>query len=140
VSGLTTSDTLLLDIFEGDVCVVLLFLECTIDDGQQEYTRTLVSVHPLSPLTRMSNTNFSSVASSIIPQTASPLPSEAEMELTVEAEVYMWSAPLSRLKRELWSYETFIKENAWKWVGNAAEENEDYTEVDRRRDMEGNIV
>lgn len=49
--------------------------------------------------------------------------------------------PTSHVESKLWSYETFVKENAYKWIGEKASiENEDYLEVDRRRGMNGNII
>jgi len=40
----------------------------------------------------------------------------------------------------LWSFEDFVQNNAWKWVGVGAADNEDFREVDRRRAMGGFIV
>lgn len=58
----------------------------------------------------------------------------------VEAETYIWCLPTSHVENKLWDFETFVKENAHKWIGEkASEENEDYLEVDRRRAMNGNI-
>lgn len=49
--------------------------------------------------------------------------------------------PTSHVESKLWSYETFVKENAYKWIGEeASAENEDYLEVDKRRGMNGNIT
>lgn len=33
-----------------------------------------------------------------------------------------------------------MRENAWKWIGEGAQDNEYYTEVDHRREMDGHIV
>ena len=40
----------------------------------------------------------------------------------------------------MWEYEQFVRDNAWKWVGNGAADNKDYLEVDKRREMGGVIV
>lgn len=74
----------------------------------QEYTRTAVSVHPLSPQSQ-------------------PQPSH----------VYLWTDPLSRLAPELWTFEQFLRDKAHRWVGVAGEK--EYAEVDRRREMKGDI-
>ncbi|KAJ2965769.1 hypothetical protein NUW54_g14007 [Trametes sanguinea] len=43
------------------------------------------------------------------------------------------------LSPELWSYDDFVRENAWKWVGRG-EVDEYYVEVDRRREMDGKTL
>jgi hypothetical protein len=58
----------------------------------------------------------------------------------VRADTYVWAQPTSELRPEIWSYETFVRENAWKWVGDGAADNEDYMEVEERRAMNGTIV
>lgn len=59
------------------------------------------------------------------------------MENLVEAQVYIWIAPLSLLIPELWSYDTFIRDSAHKWVGPGEDVDENYKEVDRRRQKIG---
>ncbi|KAN0093176.1 hypothetical protein V8E55_003960 [Tylopilus felleus] len=113
VVGLSERDMRLLDIFEGD-----------------EYTRELVHVHPLGPLVALSNMDA----------TIAEVPPQNELETTLEVNTYVWCRPLSQLQPKLWTFEEFVKENAWKWVGPASSGNEDYAEVDRRRSMEGTIV
>ena len=75
----------------------------------QEYTRTKVSVCPLS-----------------------------DGEEPVSAEVYLWTAPLSRLEPALWTYEAFLRDKAHRWVGTGA--GKEYEEVERRRAMAGSIT
>lgn len=43
------------------------------------------------------------------------------------------------MKPELWEYDEFVRTNSWKWLGRSAAED-NYVEVDRRRDMNGVIV
>ena len=43
------------------------------------------------------------------------------------------------LEAELWSYEDFVRENAWKWVGRSAHDDH-YAEVDRRRELDGKTL
>jgi hypothetical protein len=35
----------------------------------------------------------------------------------VDAEVYIWIAPIEWLRRDLWDYETFVREKVRFWVG-----------------------
>ncbi|TFK45834.1 hypothetical protein OE88DRAFT_1739948 [Heliocybe sulcata] len=134
VVGLNQLDMDLLDTFEAD-----------------EYTRSTVPVHPLSPLVPLNavtdNPSFPS-PNAIAPSIAPSLPPLSSLPSPIDAQTYIWTHPLSDLKKEIWEYETFVRENAWKWTG----EEEDgtvtdgdsremyYTEVERRRAMGGNIV
>jgi hypothetical protein len=47
--------------------------------------------------------------------------------------------PLSKLSPDVWSYETFMKQNAHKWVGPESD-REDYLVVEQRRELIGGIV
>ncbi|KDQ57333.1 hypothetical protein JAAARDRAFT_35959 [Jaapia argillacea MUCL 33604] len=143
VTGLSQSDIDFLDTFEGN-----------------EYVRTTVHVHPLAPFTSLTSATASpSTTNDITPSTAPPLPPLHTLAPPLPADSYIWSNPLSEVKKELWSYEVFVKENAWKWVRGAeghiekveghvewaeakAEDDREYyyEEVERRRAMGGNIV
>lgn len=90
-------------------------------------------VYPLGPLEPLNDPSDSVIASS-----APPLPSVDQLANPVVAETYIWVAATSLLAPELWSYDAFIRDNAWKWVG-PSENSESYTEVDRRRAMNGII-
>ncbi|KAI8980118.1 hypothetical protein BD414DRAFT_493684 [Trametes punicea] len=132
VSGLSDKDIALLDLFEGD-----------------EYVRESVAVHPLGPLVPLSSTP--------VPRTAAPTPSEEVTGLYVvppmapelppletlppplPAQTYIYAGPLSNVSPELWSYDDFVRENAWKWVGGG-QRDEYYVEVDRRREMDGKTL
>ncbi|KAG8704522.1 hypothetical protein FRC08_002188 [Ceratobasidium sp. 394] len=116
VSGLTTEDVALLDVFEGD-----------------EYNRVVVEAHPLIPLAPISPK-----LTQILLSSSSGLPSSLPTTLTVQT--YVWAAGTARLEPMIWQYDTFIKEKLRRWVGSGADNNEDYLEVDRRRDMQGTIV
>lgn len=61
-----------------------------------------------------------------------PLPAQDDLHEQKEAFTYIWVETTRFLVPELWSYATFIRENAWKWVGESANKAE-YTEVDLRR-------
>ena len=120
----------------------------------QEYTRENVLVHPLGPLTALSSTpvprptvpNIGSTLSNtatdayIVPLTAPELPRLDSLPPALSAQTYIYAGPLKGLSPELWSYEDFVRENAWKWVGRGAHDNEHYVEVDRRREMDGKTL
>lgn len=116
VSGLTPEDVALLDVFEGD-----------------EYNRVEVEAHPLVPLTPISATLTQTLLSA-----SSELPAELPQPLAVQT--YVWAAGTGRLEPTIWQYDTFVKEKLWRWAGSGANANEDYREVDRRRDMGGTII
>lgn len=58
----------------------------------------------------------------------------------VTAQTYVWSSPVSRLEPAIWEYSAFVRDSAWKWVGDAADGLEEYVEVDKRREMNGKII
>lgn len=122
----------------------------------QEYIREGVLVHPLGPFSSLSstpvpNTTIPSVGPTstpssksatntyLVPLTAPGLPPLDSLAEPLPAETYIYAGPLQDLSPELWSYEDFIRENAWKWVGHAGLDD-NYEEVDRRREMDGNIL
>ncbi|KAL5504301.1 hypothetical protein ACEPAH_8375 [Sanghuangporus vaninii] len=116
VIGLSEKDIEFLDVFEGD-----------------EYIREKTRVYTLGTLEPLNNPS-----PSVLSKNTSHFSSPSELGELVEANVYIWVAPISLLEPELWSYEIFIRDNAWKWVGST-EEKESYAEVDRRRAMNGII-
>ncbi|KAG1743432.1 hypothetical protein EDB19DRAFT_1698454 [Suillus lakei] len=109
VTGLSEEDVRLLDVFEGN-----------------QYTREVVSIHPLGPLANIRDIPPIE-AKSLVPTTPPPIPTLSELANPVEAATY------------LWTFEEFVKLNAWKWIGSGSTDNKDYDEVDRRRAMEGII-
>ncbi|KAI0714347.1 hypothetical protein C8T65DRAFT_573437 [Cerioporus squamosus] len=132
VQGLNDHDIHLLDLFEGD-----------------EYTRENVEVHPLGSLTPLSSTSVpkSSIPTSseaatdayVVPLNVPSLPPLDALPAPLPAETYIYAGPITDLSPELWSYEDFVRENAWKWVGRSALED-NYVEVDRRGDMDGKTL
>ena len=70
---------------------------------------------------------------SLTPTNPPPIPQPSSLPSPVEAETYIYLDP-SRLEHELWSFEDFVKENAWKWYGADARAREDIIEVDRLRE------
>ncbi|KAI5117959.1 hypothetical protein M0805_001620 [Coniferiporia weirii] len=115
VTGLSKEDMLLLDFFEGD-----------------EYSREKVQVYPLGSLEPLNNPS-----DAVVSTTSTPI--ATDLGEPIETEVYIWVGPSRYLVPELWSYEVFIRDNAWKWVGPNTD-RESYAEVDRRREMNGIIV
>ncbi|PIL35653.1 hypothetical protein GSI_02383 [Ganoderma sinense ZZ0214-1] len=139
VTGLNDKDIALLDLFEGD-----------------EYTRESVLVHPLGPFTALSSTpvprtttpsvgaasiplSQSTTNAYLVPLTAPELPPLDLLPPPLPAQTYIYAGPLSDLSPELWSYEDFVRENAWKWVGRGTVDD-NYAEVDRRREMNGSTL
>ncbi|KAI0368638.1 hypothetical protein BV20DRAFT_969010 [Pilatotrama ljubarskyi] len=133
VHGLSDRDISLLDLFEGD-----------------EYTRESVAVHPLGPLTPLSSHSEPRASAPtpgdaatdayVVPRTAPELPPLNALPTPLPAQTYIYAGPLDQLSSELWSYEDFVRENAWKWVGTGAVNEEYYVEVDRRREMDGKTL
>ncbi|KAF8261065.1 hypothetical protein EI94DRAFT_1746861 [Lactarius quietus] len=125
VSGLTAGDITLLDVFEGN-----------------EYSRLEVLVHPLGPFAQVPADAATSgaVEDNLIPADLPPLPAASEMAQTVPAQTYVWCLDDSGLDKELWSFDEFVRKNAWKWVDRGAQ-REDYDEVDRVRErLRGEII
>ncbi|KAH9850314.1 hypothetical protein C2E23DRAFT_836025 [Lenzites betulinus] len=147
VQGLNDRDISLLDLFEGD-----------------EYTRDVVAVHPLGPLAQLSpasdqmhtapraapastqtlgaqpDAGDATTDAYVVPRTAPKLPPLQQLAPAVYAQTYIYADSLSGLSAELWSYDDFVRESAWKWVGGSPVLGEYYAEVDRRREMEGKTL
>ena len=75
-----------------------------------------------------------------MPSAAPALPDLSSLPSPVQAQTYIWAASVSRMEPELWEYAQFVRENAWKWVGDGSKDNQDYVKVDERRAMNGKIV
>jgi len=97
----------------------------------QEYKREKVDVHPLGPLTDVSNHSIDH--DSLVPAHSLPLPSPSQIIESIAAETYVYEDE-NNLMAELWSFDDFVKNNAWKWYGSAADDNPYITEVDQRRE------
>jgi len=102
------------------------------------YERLHVLVHPLGPFMSVpADTTGSSEAGedSLIPTDPTPLATTiSELAQPIEAQTYVWCLKDSDLETELWSFDEFIRESAWRWIGSGAEDNEDYAEVDEARE------
>ncbi|KAH9481407.1 AIG2-like protein C [Psilocybe cubensis] len=97
VKGLTAQDIKYLDEFESD-----------------EYVRRKVKVHPLGSFTRI----FEKIVDEdFVPEHPPPLPEISKLhESSFEADTYIYCDE-TNLNEELWSFEDFVRNNAWKWYG-----------------------
>ena len=140
VTGLSEEDVRLLDIFEGNVSATSR-LRCPHKEtpSSQQYTRQAVSVYPLGPLINIRDMPPIE-AKSLVPTTPPLMPTLDSLTSPIEADTYVWCLPPSELWTKLWTFEEFVKFNAWKWIGSGSANNKDYDEVDRRRAMDGIIV
>ena len=77
----------------------------------KEYIRKLVSVHPLHQPVSLNNSSVASIPMKL------PALEEEKLLPATPAYTYIWMNPADRVVPELWSYETFMKDNAWKWTG-----------------------
>ncbi|KAN0116641.1 hypothetical protein V8E52_005785 [Russula decolorans] len=132
VTGFTNKDFMFLDVFEGN-----------------EYVRKEVHVHPLGRLTAVpsnaavSSSETTAAEGSLIPtRTAlSPLPSADELAQPIPAQTYVWCLKDSYLEKALWSFDEFVRNNAYKWIGREAEGSKEYEEVDEVKErLNGEIV
>jgi hypothetical protein len=102
------------------------------------YDRLPVRVHPLGPFAPIpADTEATSltVEDSLISTTAlAPLATASELAEPIEAQSYVWCLEDSKLEKELWSFDEFVKTNAWKWIDEGARGNEDYAAVDEARE------
>lgn len=92
-------------------------------------------MHPLDSLIGLPELEL--VEKDIVPSTPPPLPKHSELFAPVEVETYVYCMPLSTVNAELWSFDDFVKNNAWKWVGKtpgSEASRESYTEVEKRRE------
>ena len=101
------------------------------------YNRLPVRVHPSGPFVPIpADTAATSLAvdDSLISTTAlSPLATVSGLAEPIEAQTYVWSLEDSGLE-ELWSFDEFVKTNAWKWIDDGGPGNEDYAVVDEARE------
>jgi len=115
VTGLTDADMFLLDIFEGDVGFLSYFEHGSIElKSLKEYQRLRIEVHPLEGFKDIS---AHAVNENTLQTHAPPLPSPTELSRSTEAETYVY-CDVTNLEAQLWSYEEFVEQNAWKWYGD----------------------
>lgn len=88
--------------------------------SHQQYTRKKVKVHRLGILLPPASRENPSAESTVVPTTPPALPAPENLTAPVEAETYIWCMPISHLEKKIWSYETFVEQNAYKWIGEEA--------------------
>ena len=77
----------------------------------------------------------------MIPAAHPSLPSADELAQPIPAQTYVWCSKDSYLEKELWSFDEFIRNNAYKWIGPEAESSEEYDDVDEAKErLNGEIV
>ena len=83
-------------------------------------------VHPLEPFTQIQvhTATSGAVEDSLIPTDLPPLPAATELAEAIPAQTYVWCREVRDLESELWSFEEFVRKNAWKWIGSEAQSNE----------------
>lgn len=118
VSGFSKLDVELLDVFEGD-----------------EYERCLVSVVPLGT-SRLLNEAASDAG---VMFESMDITSDDQPQ-TIKAHTYIWNKPpAGTLEPEIWSYETFVRENLHHWIGAEGKSTDvdrtAYLEVDQWREQ-----
>lgn len=74
----------------------------------------------------------------VVADKTQPLPPLNALGEPFETETYVWTESTGELETKLWSFEDFMRDSAWKWVGPSVH-REDYEEVERRRAMNGVI-
>lgn len=126
VTGLTKEDITCLDIFEGSVRIRQPFAVSMTDEALQGYVRQRIEVYPFNEFRDIS-------ANALSGDTLSPRPLPNPLVDPISAETYVYRDEAD-LEAQLWSYGDFVKYNAWKWYGTAANDNDDITEVDRMRE------
>ncbi len=81
----------------------------------------------------VSPSGATAVEGSLIPTALPPVPSADELAQPIPAQTYVWCSKDSYLEKELWSFDEFVKTNAYKWIG-PEENSEEYEEVDEMKD------
>ena len=60
------------------------------------------------------------VEGSLISLDLPPLPAASELAQTVPAQTYAWGQDDGYLSKELWSFDEFVRKNAWRWIDHGA--------------------
>jgi hypothetical protein len=85
------------------------------------YERSRVLVRPLGPYTpvpadaAMANSE-TVVEECPVPTALVPLAAISEQTQPVEAQTYVWCLEDSKLEKELWSFDEYLRNNAWRWI------------------------
>ena len=90
-------------------------------------------MHPLGPFSPVTvDVATSGAAEDGLISTEIPLPAASELAQTVPAQTYAWGQDDGYLAKELWSFDEFVRKNAWRWIDHGAgpQRSKDYEEVD----------
>jgi hypothetical protein len=77
-----------------------------------------VFVHPLGPLTPVPVDVVATpeaTEDSLIQTVPSTLPANCELAQPTETYTYVWHLKDNWLEKEMWSFDEFVRKNAWKW-------------------------
>jgi hypothetical protein len=83
------------------------------------YERLRVLVHPLGPFTPIladGATANSETGTKLHPDCSSPDRNVDGQMQPMEAQTYVWCLEDSKLEKELWSFEEYLGNNAWRWI------------------------
>jgi hypothetical protein len=95
------------------VCIFLSELTtANVLSEPKEYTRESVQVHPLGPFKDVSTHTIDE--DDLVPSHPPPLPSSSRASPAIDAQTYVY-IDAGDLDSELWSFDDFVKNNAWKW-------------------------
>jgi hypothetical protein len=87
----------------------------------QKYVRLQVFVHPLGPFTPVpvDVATPGAVKDSLI-STDLPPSAASELAQSVSAQTYAWGLDDGYLDKEVWSFDEFVRNNAWRWIDHGA--------------------
>jgi hypothetical protein len=85
----------------------------------QMYERLRVLVHPLgqfTPIPADGATANSETGMKSHPDCSSPDRNIDEQTQPMEAQTYVWCLEDSKLEKELWSFDEYLRNNGWRWI------------------------
>ncbi|KAH9071188.1 hypothetical protein EDB83DRAFT_2550809 [Lactarius deliciosus] len=84
------------------------------------YVRLQVLVHPLGPFAPVpvDTTTSGAVEDSLFMADFPPLPAANKLAQAVPAQTYVWCLRDSYLDKEMWSFDEFVRRNAWKFINH----------------------
>jgi hypothetical protein len=85
-------------------------------------------------------TSSEATVEGLIPAALPPLPSASELAQPILAQTYVWRLEDSDLEKELWSFDEFVRKNAYRWIGPGAQSDEEYSEVDVVRERLSGVI
>jgi hercynylcysteine S-oxide lyase len=130
VLGLTAEDVKLMDIFQGNV---LLFRSSRntslVHHDMQAYSRQTVVASPLASFTPLLHSDQTIVSA----ETSLP-----QLKGFTQVQIYVWRDSLELLSPDIWSFDVFVREKLWHWVGRGSSDDSAYALVDEHRALHVN--